>query len=141
MEEYCKLRHMVQIPQQEISAKSSYYLPHHGVLGENSLTTKLRAVFNGSALTTNGNSLNDIMHIGHNLSSSIVDVLIWIRIQPFVFSTDITKMYHQINVNPQDWDLQRILWVDETGQLAHFRLITVTYGIRAAPYLAIWTLL
>ena len=81
------------------------------------------------------------MHTGLNLSPNIVNVLIWIRIQPFVFSIDITKMYRQINVNPQDCDLQRILWVDETGQLAHFCLTTVTYGTRAAPYLAIRTLL
>ena len=106
MEEYCKLGHVIQIPPQGISAKPSYYLPHHGVLKEDSLTTKLRAVFNGSALTTSGKSLNDIMHIGPNLSPNIVDVLIWIRIHPLVFSTDITKMYRQINVHPQDWNLK-----------------------------------
>ena len=105
MEEYGKLGHMMQSPQQKISAKPSYYLPHHGVLREDSSTMKLRAVFNGSALTTNGNSLNDIMHTGPNLSPNIVDVLIGIRIQPFVFSTDIIKMYRQINVHPQEWDL------------------------------------
>ena len=49
-------------------------------------------------------------------------------------------MYREINVFPQDWNQQRILWLDETGQLAHFRL-TVTYGTRATPYLAIRTLL
>ena len=69
-------------------AKPSYYLLHHGVLKEDSLTTKLRAVFNGSALTTSGKSLNDIMHTGPNLSPNIVDVLIWIRIHPLVFSSN-----------------------------------------------------
>ena len=89
MDEYCNLGHMVQIPQQEISTKLSYYLPYHGVLKEDSLTTKLGAVFNVSTLTTNGNSPNDIMHTGPNLSPNIVDVLTWIRTQPFVFLTDI----------------------------------------------------
>ena len=63
IEEYWKLGHMVQIPQQEISAKPSYYLPHHGVLREDSLTTKLRAVFNSSVLTTNGNSLKGVIEV------------------------------------------------------------------------------
>ena len=81
------------------------------------------------------------MYTGLNLSPNIVDVLTWIQIQPLVFSTDIRKMYRQINVYPQDWNLQRILWVDETGQLTHFHLKTVTYGTRAAPYLAIRSLL
>ena len=125
MDEYCKLDHMVQIPQ---PAKPSYYLPHHGVLKEDSLTTELKAVFNGSALTTSGKSLNDIMHTGPNLSPNIVDVLTWIHFHPLVFSTDITKMYRQINVHPQDWNLQRILWLDDKDQLTHFHLTTVTYG-------------
>ena len=132
---------MVQILQQEISAKPSYYFPHYGVLRKDSLTTKFRAVFNSSALTKSRNSLNDIMHTGPILSPNIIDVLTWIWIQPFVFSTDITKMYRQIKVHPQDWNLQHILWVDEAGQLTHFLLTTVTYGTWAASYLAIRTLL
>ena len=44
------------------------------------------------------------MHTGPNLSPNIVDVIIWIRIQPFVFSTDIIKMYRQIKIHPQDYN-------------------------------------
>ncbi|GFY23613.1 uncharacterized protein TNCV_1039121 [Trichonephila clavipes] len=36
-----------------------YYLPHHGVFWPDKTTTKLRVVFNGSASTTSGLSLND----------------------------------------------------------------------------------
>ncbi|GFS98374.1 uncharacterized protein TNCV_2208961 [Trichonephila clavipes] len=38
-----------------------YYIPHHGVLRPEKLTTKLRIVFNGSSPTTTGISLNDIL--------------------------------------------------------------------------------
>ncbi|GFW63059.1 integrase catalytic domain-containing protein [Trichonephila clavipes] len=38
-----------------------YFLPHHGVINDNSSTTKLRVVFDGSFKSTNGNSLNDIL--------------------------------------------------------------------------------
>jgi len=41
--------------------KSDYFLPHHGVYKPLSSTTKLRVVFNASAKTTNGNSLNDLL--------------------------------------------------------------------------------
>jgi len=46
-------------------------------------------------------------------------------------------MYRQINVHPQDRDLQRILWrysSDEPIQV--YNLTTVTYGTSSAPYLA-----
>lgn len=44
-----------------------FFLPHHGVLKENSTTTKLRTVFNGSSKLLSGISLNDLLHAGPNL--------------------------------------------------------------------------
>ncbi|GFX45723.1 integrase catalytic domain-containing protein [Trichonephila clavipes] len=38
-----------------------YYLPHHGVFRPDKTITKLRVVFNGSASTTSGLSLNDLL--------------------------------------------------------------------------------
>ncbi|GFT51079.1 hypothetical protein TNCV_4490551 [Trichonephila clavipes] len=37
------------------------YLPRHGVFRPDKTTTKLRVVFNGSASTTSGLSLNDLL--------------------------------------------------------------------------------
>ena len=141
MNEYFTLNHMEKVPRDELNKKPSFYLPHHGVLRMESLTTKLRVVFNGSAPTTSGQSLNDIMYVGPNLLLNIVDVITWLRSHKFVLSTDITKMYRQILVYPEDRNLQRIIWSDKQNQEVHYRLNTVTYGTRAAPFLAIRTLL
>lgn len=46
-------------------------------------------------------------------------------------------MYRQVNVVPEQRDLQRILWrSDESEVLDHFRLNTVTYGTAPASFLA-----
>ena len=58
---------------------ASYYLPYHGVLKPDSITTKLRVVFNGSSPSSTGKSINDLMHTGANLLLDISDVFIWIR--------------------------------------------------------------
>ncbi|XP_044010171.1 uncharacterized protein LOC122853816 [Aphidius gifuensis] len=50
-------------------------------------------------------------------------------------------MFRQIKVHGDDWDLQRILWFNEHNQEQHYHLNTVTYGTRAAPFLAVRTLL
>ncbi|XP_011503348.1 PREDICTED: uncharacterized protein LOC105366554 [Ceratosolen solmsi marchali] len=50
-------------------------------------------------------------------------------------------MYRQIKIHKDDWDLQRILWIDENGAIVPYHLTTVTYGTKAAPYLAVRTLL
>ena len=81
------------------------------------------------------------MHTGRNLLLNISDVLLWIRQHRFIFATDITKMYRQVRVHEDDQDLQRILWVDEEGEEISFRLTTVTYGTKAAPFLAVRALL
>lgn len=58
MREYIALRHMSILGDDRIH-DSAYYLPHHVVLRSDSLTTKIRVVFNGSS-PTSGTSLNDI---------------------------------------------------------------------------------
>ncbi|XP_077265246.1 uncharacterized protein LOC143899117 [Temnothorax americanus] len=50
-------------------------------------------------------------------------------------------MYRQINVHKDDWNLQRILWIDEQLNEVPYYLTTVTYGTKAAPFLAVRTLL
>lgn len=66
MKEYEALEHMT------LTSPSKYhnqtvFLPHHGVLRENSTTTKLRVVFNGSLRTTSGISLNDCVREGRDI--------------------------------------------------------------------------
>lgn len=120
---------------------STYYLSHHGVLKGDSTTTKLRVVFNGSSTTSTGYSLNDIQHTGAKQQIDLFDVLLWIRQHRYMFATDVTKMYRQINVHQDDWNLQRILWIDKDNSITPYQLTTVTYGTKSAPFLAIRTML
>lgn len=83
-----KLVHPSQ-PEPELA----YYLPHHEVKRESSLTTKLKVVFNGSSNTTIGVSLNNLLYTGAKLQNDVFDVLIWFRQFRYVFSSDIEKMY------------------------------------------------
>ncbi|XP_011883580.1 PREDICTED: uncharacterized protein LOC105570749, partial [Vollenhovia emeryi] len=113
--EYENLGHMQRVPDYQVEPERSYYLPHHGVWREQSLTTKLRVVFNGSSLTTSGVSLNQLLH------------------------ADIEKMYRQIMVHQDNWDYQRILWMKKFNEIIIFVLTTVTYGLACAPFLALRT--
>ncbi|GFY16364.1 integrase catalytic domain-containing protein [Trichonephila clavipes] len=63
------------------------------------------------------------------------------RRHKFAFSTDIQKMYRQILINPDQQDLQRIIWKHGLdAEIVTYRLKTVTYGLSNAPFLAIRTL-
>ncbi|XP_076659997.1 uncharacterized protein LOC143363272 [Halictus rubicundus] len=105
LREYEELGHMTVA--QVCAPDDGYYLPHHGVIKGNSLTTKLRVVFDASCKT----------------------------------STDIAKMYRQIEIDPDDCKYQKILWRETSDQpIKTYRLKTVTYGTSCAPFLAIRTL-
>lgn len=135
--EYAKLQHMRLIPDESTEPSHAYYLPHHGVWKANSLTTKLRVVFNGSSPTTSGFSLNDLLHTGQKLQTELFDVLIRFRLFRYAFSSDIEKMFRQIHVHPDHWKYQRILWTDQDSTLRTYELTTVTYGLACAPFLAL----
>ncbi|XP_015189831.1 PREDICTED: uncharacterized protein LOC107073654 [Polistes dominula] len=141
MREYEQAQHMLKLDDSSAGRRPHYYLPHHGVLKPDSSTTKLRVVFNGSSASSTGHSLNDIVHAGPNLMLNIFDLLIWIRQLKYLFATDITKMYRQIKIHPDDKDLQRIVWVNEQHVKSHFQLTAVSYGTKSAPFLAVRTLL
>nr|XP_033204870.1 uncharacterized protein LOC117165663 [Bombus vancouverensis nearcticus] len=114
-----------------------YFLPHHGVIKESSQTTKLRVVFDGSAPTTTGVSLNDVLHTGPKLQDDLFFILLRFRSHQYVITGDVEKMYRQFLVRPEDRKFQQILWRNSDGEVDTYQLNTVTFGLSAAPDLAI----
>lgn len=137
MSEYQSLGHMTKINHDDVSHIPHYYLPHHCVEKHDSLTTKLRVVFDASAKTTTGMSLNDILKIGPNVQSDLFSILLRFRKHAVVMIGDIAKMYRQVLIDPSQRNLQLIVWRDNPeSELNHFQLNTVTYGTASAAFLA-----
>ncbi|XP_067142348.1 uncharacterized protein [Centruroides vittatus] len=139
LDEYLSLGHMEAIRQEEIQLNPSrtYYLPHHAVFKDTSTTTKLRVVFDASAKTTTGHSLNDELLVGPRIQDELLSLLIRFRFPVVAMVADLEKMYRQIWIHPDDRDFQRIIWRNHpTEPLKDYRLLTVTYGTASAPYLA-----
>ncbi|XP_015120456.1 uncharacterized protein LOC107043449 [Diachasma alloeum] len=116
------------------------FLPHHAVLKETSMTTKLRVGFDGSAKTSSGLSLNETLMTGPTIQDDLFSLVLRFRFHKYVLTGDIEKMYRQFWVREEDRKYQQILWRDETGEIATFQLNTVTFGLSAAPFLAIRSL-
>ncbi|XP_043257983.1 uncharacterized protein LOC122400525 [Colletes gigas] len=137
MEEYEKFGHMSRVPISEICGEMSYYLPHHAVIKETSTTTKVRVVFDGSAKTSSGLSLNDTQYVGPTVQNELFSILVRFRQHRYILSADIEKMYRQILIDSKDRRLQKILWRSSpTSPVTTFELNTVTYGTASAPFLA-----
>lgn len=130
LEEYELLGHMSKINHENDKTQNTYYLPHHCVIRDASLTTKLRVVFNGSAPTTSGVSLNDLQHVGPQLLNDLFSILIRFRQHNVVVCADIEKMYRQILIHPDDRPLQRIVWRSNAeSSVSAFELNTVWHSI------------
>ena len=135
LREYITLGHMSKVNDEQKTP--GFYLPHHAVFKESSLTTKVRVVFDGSAKSSTGISLNDTLMVGPTIQDDIFSLLVRFRTHNYVLTGDIEKMYRQFLVRKEDRNYQRILWRDSDGQIATYELNTVTFGLSPAPFLAI----
>ena len=115
----------------------AYYLPTHGVVKESSTSTKLRAVFDASAKSSSGNSLNDQLLSGPNLYPLLTSILHKFRTYPVAMSSDISKMFREILLDASERDLHRFLVHLENGKLIDdCRMKRLTFGVKCSPYLA-----
>lgn len=88
MREYERLGHMKEADPLNPSI-SHYYIPHHAV----AIDRKFRVVFDASAKTTNGNSLNDIQYVGPRLQRDLADIIMNFRVGQHAVTADICKMF------------------------------------------------
>lgn len=72
MQEYLNLKHMRLLKYDD---GKCYFLPHHAVLNQNSLTTKLRVVFDGSASTSTALSLSDTLMKGPTILDDLLSII------------------------------------------------------------------
>jgi Pao retrotransposon peptidase len=94
-------------------------------------------VFDGSAATSSGLSLNNVMMIGPTVQQELFEIIIRFRKYRFAFTADICKMYRQVNIDESQHSLQQILWRPSSdSEVKAYSLKTVTYGTASAPYLA-----
>ncbi|XP_045488936.1 uncharacterized protein LOC123690116 [Pieris rapae] len=137
MDEYFKLGHM-SVSDYDWRTQEHYFIPHHAVFKGG----KIRVVFDGSAPTSNGVSLNQCLHSGPRLHRDIGDILTNFRRHQIVFVADIKMMFRQTVIHTDDRCYQLILWREkESDPVTVFELNTNTYGLRSSPYIAIRTLL
>ncbi|GBN75838.1 hypothetical protein AVEN_78893-1, partial [Araneus ventricosus] len=136
MQEYLHMGHIEEVIEYE-EPYVNYYIPHHCVFRPESNTTPLRVVYNASALTSSGKSLNCIQFNGGTIQDDLLSIMLRFRKHKFAFVADIKKMYRMILIDPNQRDLLRILFKEEVNDpIKVYKLCTVTYGTTSAPFLA-----
>ena len=101
---------MVPDAEMEKQLDSVFYLPVHAVYKASSATTKVRVVFDASAKSATGVSLNDTLLVGPTVHPPLLNVLLHFRLHPVALTADISKMYRAVELAQTDRDLHRFVW-------------------------------
>ena len=119
-------------PQQQV-----FYLPMHAVYKSSSTTTKVRAVFDASAKSSTGVSLNDSLMIGPTIHPSLIDVLLKFGFHRIALTSDVSKMYRAVELTDEDQDSHRFVWrSSQSDVLRDYRMTRVTFGVCASSFAA-----
>ena len=130
MREYFDLGHAELVPDRDFGKleRDVFYLPLHVIHKASSTTTKVRAVFDASAKSMSGVSLNDHLLVGPTVHPSLVDVLLRFQLNRIAVTTDVSKMYRAIRLVESDRDLHRFI--------KDYRMTRVTFGVSASSFIA-----
>ena len=124
-----------RIPEDQISTcNPTFYMPHRPHVKLNAVSSKIRPVFDCSAKSHNGKSLNDMLATGPSLNPEISVVLLRFRRWPIALSGDVKQAFLQLYVTPIERDTHRFLLKDGNN-IVHYRFNRVPFGNTSSPFL------
>ena len=109
----------------------------HAVHKKDSTTSKLHVVFDASAKSDTGTSLNDHLLVGLTVHPPLVDVLLRFRQFKIALTSDISRMYREVRIPDNQKDLHRFLWREDPEEsITEYRMNRLTLGVWASSFAA-----
>ena len=97
------------VPDDERTPECQWLLPHFPIVRPEKATSKVRIVFDSSA-PFEGKSLNTEVLTEPKLQSDVFDILVKFRKEWVALFEDISQMYHQLVLLPEDRPMHHFLW-------------------------------
>ncbi|KAG1673596.1 hypothetical protein GQR58_015517 [Nymphon striatum] len=124
------------VPEDELNGAGDtvWYLPHHPVI-QIQKRGKVRIVFDCAA-KYKGESLNNNVLQGPDLTNKLLGVLLRIRKNSIGIMADINSMFHQVIVNPLHRNVLRFLWWPNehlNGEPSVFQMTVHLFGGKWSP--------
>ncbi len=136
MNELFERNNAVRVPENELEKEDGkvWYIPPHGVYHPRK-PEKIRVVFDCSA-TYQGESINNHLLQGPDLTNQLVGVLCRFRTEPTAFMCDVEGMFHQFKVLETHRNFLRFLWwedSDTTKRPVEYRMTVHLFGAGSSP--------
>ena len=140
LNDYLEKQYIRPVPPEELKPECEWLLPHFPVVRPEKATTKVRIVFDGSA-PFEGKSLNTEALTGPKLQSDVFDILVKFRKELVALVGDISQMYHQLVLRPEDRPLHRFLLrdMDLRKEPEVYEFVRFVFGGCCCPFCAQFT--
>jgi Pao retrotransposon peptidase/Family of unknown function (DUF5641) len=129
-----------EVPEDETRPQSEYFIPAFGVLKQERLSTKCRVVLDCKA-KFNNKSLNDAIFPGPKLLPELPEVLLRARHRDVLLMGDISEMFLQVVLAPEDRPFHRFLhqWKKD-GPIVTLEFQVHCFGNAGSPAVAVWVI-
>ena len=117
-----------------------YFIPWRCVWKASSLSTPCRMVFDASARTPGGDSLNNILAKGTNTLSSLFTILLRFRLKLSGFCADVSMAYNGVKIDESHYKYQKYLFKEELKNEAKTDVMvvrTLIYGVKPSGNITI----
>ena len=129
-----------RVPEVEQRPKIAYYLPIFAVVKPDRDTTKLRIVVD-ARVPFNNKSLNDCIYPGPNRINDLTEVLLRFRLNNIGLIGDISEMFLQLILSPEDRKYHRFLYrKSEEEELGEYEFLVHSFGNAGSPAVAVHAL-
>lgn len=121
--------------------KERWYLPIFGVYHPKK-PNQVRGVFDSSVIYK-GQSLNNVLLSGPNLTNSLLGVLLRFRKDQCAITADIEQMFYRFFVKPEHRDYLRFFWFQDNNPdlpMIEYRMTVHVFGNRPSPAVATYGL-
>ncbi|GBN74844.1 hypothetical protein AVEN_232280-1 [Araneus ventricosus] len=127
---------------ERLADESSFYLPHHAVVRDDKVSSRLRIVFDGASHAEGQYSLNDCLNTGPNLYPNLFELQIKFRENAVTYIADIRQAFLQILIDAEDRPFTRFFWKEDlnSDKLTVLNFTRVLFGLTPSPYLLAATL-
>ena len=119
-----------------------FFLPHRPVIRQNAESTKLRVVYDASAKSESGYSLNDCLETEPSFQNKLWDILIRAKFRPVILCAYIDKAFLQIRIKKKERESLKFYWFENlTKNAIHIlRFNRLVFELNHSPFILEGTL-
>ena len=113
-----------------------FFLPHRPGIRQNAESAKLRVVYDASAKSESGFSLNDCLEKEPSLQNKLWDILIRTRFRPVILCADTEKGFLQIRIKEKERESLKLHWDKNltNNKIQILRFTRLVFGLNQSPF-------